>query len=203
MKDHGNAQPTLLDEELLNGVRERCLTARVFPTAGVAWPTDLSEAVAVSECASGFVRIEIAVGIDQCVGLLLPHAHHLRRFFLERHAREEVLDATLGGKVGGLIGQHAGCWYWLLVLVAGCHYQHPVTSNQQPFNIPGSAGTSDRRSRRRFAIAGWGEVREMSLRSARRVDCTSPRERRRTARRDGPCRTSGRAHPRARARALP
>src|SRR5689334_16328812 len=150
MKDHGNAQPALLDEELLNGVRERCLTARVFPAAGVARPTDLPETSTICQRALSFARGVVAWGSDQFVGLLLPHTHHLRLFFLERHAREEILDATLGGKVGGLIGQHAGCWYWLLVLVAGSSYQQPVASNQHPFNIPGSAGISDRRSRRRF-----------------------------------------------------
>jgi hypothetical protein len=114
MKHDRNAEAALLDEEFLNRVRERCLTAGVFSASRVARTTNLSKTVSVRECAFRFVQVEIATRVDERFGLLLPHAHHLRRFLLERHSREQILDATFRGKVGRLVGQHAiaitGCW---------------------------------------------------------------------------------------------
>src|SRR5262245_51325505 len=98
MKQHRNSEPAVLDEESLNLVRQVGLAARALAAARVTRPADLTDAVAVGERALRFLEIELPVGVDECVGFLLPHAHHLRGLFLERHPREEVGSTLFGGR---------------------------------------------------------------------------------------------------------
>jgi hypothetical protein len=56
----------------------------------------------------GFLEVEIAVGIDEFLGFLLPYAHHLCGFLLERHSRQEILDAFGDGQGRVFVGQGYG-----------------------------------------------------------------------------------------------
>ena len=61
---------------------------RVASAGGIAGATDLADAVTFAKCGLGLLQIELAVGIDELLRFLLPDAHHLRGFFLERHPPE-------------------------------------------------------------------------------------------------------------------
>jgi hypothetical protein len=53
---------------------------RVFASAGITWPAHLAQSTLVLERGFGFWQIEIAVGVHQGIGFLLPYAHHLPAF---------------------------------------------------------------------------------------------------------------------------
>ena len=58
-------------------------------------------------------RSKLPFVVDQLLGLLLPDAEHLRGFFFEGHAREQIFDAARGGQARILIGGGRlgpGCW---------------------------------------------------------------------------------------------
>ena len=107
VKNHGNAQPALLDEELLNGVGELGHLPRVLAAARIARPADLSQAVAVSEIGTGFLQTEVALLIEQQRRLALPNAQHLRSLLFERHPRYEIGHALFHGQsrvaIGGVL----------------------------------------------------------------------------------------------------
>ena len=107
MEHHWNAKPAVLDEESLNGVRQLRLAARILAAAGVARTADLPEAMTVAERRARFLEIEIAGRVKERAGLVVPHAHHLRGFLLERHPREEILDALRRRCVGIAIRQRS------------------------------------------------------------------------------------------------
>ncbi len=95
MENYRNSQPRVLHKELLDRIRSLCHLAGLEPLAGVTWTPDLAESVAILEGLLGFRQVEVAVGIHQSLRLLLPDAEHLRRFFLQSHARQKVLDSLL------------------------------------------------------------------------------------------------------------
>ena len=99
VKNHGDAQPALLDEELLNGVGELGHLPRVLAAAGIARPADLPQAVAVSEIGPRFLQIEVALLIEQQRRLALPNADHLRSLLFERHPRDEIGHALFHGQL--------------------------------------------------------------------------------------------------------
>ncbi|HTK50250.1 MAG TPA: hypothetical protein VL308_00115 [Gemmatimonadaceae bacterium] len=95
--------------------------------AGVARAPDLANAVAVPECTTSLLEVESSVYIDQRLRLFLPHAHHLRRLLLERHACEQVRDALLGGERwiavnGGVRCGGVGCHFSGLGTRLGGYY---------------------------------------------------------------------------------
>src|SRR3954469_20408653 len=49
VKEHRNAEPTLFDEEFLNGVSQLRLAARALAAARIAGAPDLSDAIAMGE----------------------------------------------------------------------------------------------------------------------------------------------------------
>ena len=104
VKDHGDAEPAVLDEELLDGVGEFRHAARVLALAGIAGTAHLAEPASLFESGLGFGRVEIAVGIHQRLGFLLPDAHHLRGLFLQRHASEQVFHPPGSGQCSVPIG---------------------------------------------------------------------------------------------------
>ena len=53
----------------------------------------------------GFLLVEVAVVVQHGLWAVAPDADHLRGFFLQRHAREEVFGPLFGGKFGVLVGQ--------------------------------------------------------------------------------------------------
>ncbi len=86
VKDDGNAEARVLEEELLDGVGELGHLAGVAAAAGVGGTAHLAEAAATAE---GFLRlrlIELALFVDEFLSLFLPDAEHLGGFFLEAHA---------------------------------------------------------------------------------------------------------------------
>ncbi len=93
VKNHRNAEPTVLDKKLLDGVSEFRLAARVLALARIAGATDLPETMTFFESGFGFPQIEVAVGIYERFSFLLPDAHHLRGFFFQRHPRQKVFDS--------------------------------------------------------------------------------------------------------------
>ena len=58
--------------------------------------------------ALAFFRSKFPVGIHERLGFLLPDAHHLRGLFLERHARQQVLDPPGDGNRGVFINGRVG-----------------------------------------------------------------------------------------------
>jgi len=46
----------------------------------------------------GFCKIKIPLRIQKLGRLLLPDADHLRGFFFEGHAREQIFDTNSGGE---------------------------------------------------------------------------------------------------------
>src|SRR5437867_1941093 len=112
MKHDRNSEPTVLDEELLNGIRQLSLPARVLASlgsrrraSGIARPADLTETMTVRERSRGLGEVEVPARVDEHLSLLLPDAHHLGRFLLEGHTREEIADALLGGRLWRLVRQ--------------------------------------------------------------------------------------------------
>ena len=107
MEHDWNAQPAVLDEESLNGVRQLGLAARRRAAAGVARTSNLSETVSVGERGARFRIVETALLRRRgFVAFFIPDAHHLRDFLLERHAREEIGDSLVGGEISVLVWQH-------------------------------------------------------------------------------------------------
>ena len=86
-------QAGILKEEPLNVVGELRHGARVFAAAGIAGPSHLSQTAAVAKCFLRLLQIEIAFGVDECIGLLLPDAHHLGSLLFQRHALQQILCA--------------------------------------------------------------------------------------------------------------
>ena len=103
VEDHRNAQAAVLEEELLDGVGQLGHAASVLAAAGIARPADLSQSAAVAKRLLRLLEIEVALRIHQRLGLRLPDAQHLRGLFLQRHPREQVLDAPGGGQTGVFI----------------------------------------------------------------------------------------------------
>jgi hypothetical protein len=106
VKHHRNAEPRFFDEKFLDGVGEFRRLPGVLAdasvarrAAGVARPADLANAVTFFERGLRLLKIKVAVCIEQLRGFLLPDAHHLRGFFLQRHARQQIFHA--GGRGGG------------------------------------------------------------------------------------------------------
>ena len=97
VKDYRDAKTRVFEEELLDSVGQFGHTAGSLALPrfarrcpGIAGPPDLAEAMAGLESRPGLAGIEIALRVHKLLCLLLPDAHHLRRLFLERHARKEV-----------------------------------------------------------------------------------------------------------------
>ncbi len=105
MEDDRDAQPGVLDEELLNVVGQLRHFSGVAAAAGIAGPADLTEAEAILEMGPGFLQVEPAFLVDHRAALLLPDAEHLRDLFFQRHARQQVLDAALDGEFRIAIGR--------------------------------------------------------------------------------------------------
>jgi len=77
-------------------VRAVRLSAESRAPAGIAGAAHLAQAAAVAERLFGFAGVEIALIVDQSFGLFLPDAHHPGGFFLQRHSRQQILDAARG-----------------------------------------------------------------------------------------------------------
>ena len=88
MKDHGNAQAAVFQEELLDGVGQLGHAAGIFAAAGVRGAANLADTATVLEGSLGFGEVEVALFVDQLLRLLQPDAAHLSGFFLKRHARQ-------------------------------------------------------------------------------------------------------------------
>src|SRR5260221_3179663 len=158
MKHDRDAQPALLAEEPLNVIRELGLLARiasllrfVSSAARVARAADLPQSIAMAEGGARLRDVERTVRVHEGVGLLLPDARHLRRLFLDGHARQQILDPPFRRKCSVL--------KWV----------HP-----RRLSIPGSEDTSDRQRRRRSAIAEPGAGGASPEDSASTSGCTSP-----------------------------
>ena len=106
VKDHRDAQPAVLDEKLLDGVGQLRHPARVLAAARVAGPAHLADAASVPEGLPGFGEIEIAIGIHQLGGLLLPYAHHLRGLLFQRHSRQQVAYALRHRQIALAVKRH-------------------------------------------------------------------------------------------------
>ena len=100
MKNHGDPQPRVLDEESLNRVGEFRRAAGVPAGSRVAGAADLADPAPILEGRLGFRKIEVAVGVDESFGLPLPDAHHLGGLFFQRHPGQKVLDAFGRGQIG-------------------------------------------------------------------------------------------------------
>ena len=126
VENHGDAEPRFLDEKFLDGVGEFRHAARGLAIGGhgrvasrIAGATDLAHAVAFLERRLRFGGIEVAAGVHEFRGLLLPEAHHLRGFFFEGHPREQIFDAGGGGQggvfVSGRFRHGTAGWGWQLL----------------------------------------------------------------------------------------
>jgi hypothetical protein len=104
----GDAEARVLEEELLDGVGQFRHGARFLAATGVGGTADLAEAAAVAKGLLRFGEIEVALFIDQLLGLLLPDAEHLHGLLFEGHAGEQVFDAARGGKFGILVSGQRG-----------------------------------------------------------------------------------------------
>jgi hypothetical protein len=111
VKNDGDAEPRMFDEKFLDCVGEFRRFARIFSdagirrrAAGVARTTDLSDAVTFFKAALAFSKSKLPLESRNFVVFFLPDAHHLRGFFLERHAREQIFHAFLGRKARQLVG---------------------------------------------------------------------------------------------------
>ncbi len=130
VKDHGNAEPGIFDEKFLDGVGEfrHLLGGSAQPWrggggCGIAGTADLAEAMTFFEGGLRLLGIKIAFGVQQFGGFFLPDAHHLRGFFFQRHAREEIFNAAFGGNVGVFVnGRFRGLgWH-----VSGSGRRYPI-----------------------------------------------------------------------------
>ena len=65
VKDYGDSQAAVLNEEFLNRIGEFRHAARVFAFSRIAGPADLAKSMAFLEGGLSFWKIEIAVGIHQ------------------------------------------------------------------------------------------------------------------------------------------
>ena len=109
----GDAEAAVFKEELLDGVGELGHGAGFLAASGVTGTADLAESATIAEGLLRFRQVEVALPVDELLGLLLPDAEHLRGFFFEGHAGEEIFDAAGGGErgipVGGRRGFARGC----------------------------------------------------------------------------------------------
>ncbi len=80
----------------------------IASAAGIAGTSDLAEAMTLAKADFGFLQIERSIGVDQSLRFLLPHAHHLRGFFIERHPRQQVFHSLVGRQSGVFIGRNFG-----------------------------------------------------------------------------------------------
>ena len=108
VEDHRNSEPGIFHEKFLNRIRQFGRAARVLALARVAGPAHLPKSVAVLERGFGLLQIKIALGVRERLGFFLPDAHHLRGFFLQCHARQQVLHAFGGGQRGIFINWNFG-----------------------------------------------------------------------------------------------
>jgi hypothetical protein len=69
--------------------------AGVLAAAGVAGPTNLAQAVTMTEIGPRFCQVKVALIVQEHRRLPLPNAVHLRSFLFERHLREQVGDALV------------------------------------------------------------------------------------------------------------
>jgi len=90
---HRDAEPRVLKEEPLNRVRHLRRLAWRLAASSVARAADLAEAVPVTEVRFCLDRVKVPLAVEQQIRFLLPDAHHLRGFLLERHARKQVFHA--------------------------------------------------------------------------------------------------------------
>ena len=92
MEDHWDAEPALCAEEALDGVGQLRHRARVLSLPRIARASDLPQPAPALEGGLGFLGVEVAVGIDQLLGLLQPDAHHLGGLLFQRHPCKQVLN---------------------------------------------------------------------------------------------------------------
>ncbi len=108
VKHDGNAEARVFDKELLNGVGQLRHASRGFAAARVAGAPDLADTTAIAEGFFRFGLIEVALLVDELLGLLLPDARHLRSLLFQRHAGEEIFYAARGRQARILIGRGNG-----------------------------------------------------------------------------------------------
>ena len=110
-----NAQAAVLEEELLDCVRELGHAACLLATTSIAGAADLTQSAAIAKRLLSLLEIEVAGIIQHGLGLGLPDAHHLCGLFFQRHPRKQVLDAPGRGETGvlvsgsGFAGGHGDC----------------------------------------------------------------------------------------------
>ena len=97
VKNNRNTQTRIIQKEFLNGIGQFRRLPRVASACGIAGSTNLAKPMTLAKRGLGLLQIEFAVGIDKRFRFLLPHAHHLCGFFVERHAREEILHSLFRG----------------------------------------------------------------------------------------------------------
>ena len=85
MEQDGNPEPRVLQKEPLDGVGQLRVLLRANTTVRIARPPDLSQPLAAAEVLLRALLVEAALVVEQDVVLLIPHADHLRRLFLQGH----------------------------------------------------------------------------------------------------------------------
>ena len=86
MDDDRDAEAGVLDEELLDGIRQLGGSTRPQTFAGLAGTADLAESTTIFEGLTGFSKVERTVRVDQCVGPFAPDAHHLGGLLFQGHS---------------------------------------------------------------------------------------------------------------------
>jgi hypothetical protein len=98
VKDHGDFEAAVFHEKLLDGIGQLGHRSGIFASSRVARPSDLSESKALLEVSFSLLQVKVAVFIQHGTAFLLPDAQHLSRFFLERHACNEVPRTAFCGQ---------------------------------------------------------------------------------------------------------
>ena len=98
MKDDGNAQPGVLNEEPLDGVGEFRRGPGVLTSARVAGTSDLADPCPCPKAASALPMSKLPSPSTSVSAFGLPDAHHLRRLFFESHPGQQVSYPYSGGQ---------------------------------------------------------------------------------------------------------
>ena len=112
VKQDGNAEPRVRQGIALQRIHQPNRAADIAPghharrgrPGGIRGPRKLTDAVRI--LLRHFRRIELQFGVEH-LRLGIPDAEHLSDLFLQRHARQQILDARLDRRCGILVDRLA------------------------------------------------------------------------------------------------